>query len=123
MANTQRPEPYKFGRLIDGGPGSQYETYLPDDVPIIYADGLAGTNLGANVSRVTLYNVAHLESQTSPPREIRAVSSHVVLPTNALIEFVVNLLRTLKADPDIGDKFAAPTNTAMSLLDKVSVSE
>jgi hypothetical protein len=126
MAPAQSPPPppsdgSQLGRLLVKDANS--ETYLPDHVPIIYADGIAQVGLGSNVAKLTLYHAARIEppSPSSPnPREIRVISHTVALPVNALIEAIIGVLRQLKSDPDVNQKLATGTNNVMVALDSVS---
>jgi hypothetical protein len=123
MARTPPTAPsgqYRFGQLLTSDPNS--ELYLPDDVPIIYADGFAGTGLGPNVARLTLFRIAHIEATPSQPsREIRVISNNVVVPSISLIEVMINLLRVIKSDPDIRTKLTGNVDVLMTMLENISV--
>jgi hypothetical protein len=119
---TPPPNQYKFGQLLSSDPNT--ELYLPEEVSIVYGDGIATFGLGPNVARLTLFNIAHVETSPSgPPREIRVISNHIVMPSNALIETMVNVFRVLKSDPDIRSKLLANSEVLMSMVDSISMAD
>jgi hypothetical protein len=120
MAAGGRTSYSEFGRLLSDLP--HQAVYLPERVPVIYADGLAGVGLGSSVARLSLIQVVHVE-ETNPPKEIRQVSAQVVLPITAMIELVTNVLRGLKSNPQLDEQMHAGVNTVLAALNNISISD
>lgn len=69
-------------------------------VPALYVDGINGTLIGDAVSKIQCFLV---ESFTDT-EEVRRVSVNITLPTLALVEFAMNLSRTIaeRGEADLG---------------------
>ncbi|WP_406868145.1 hypothetical protein [Paraburkholderia fungorum] len=70
-------------------PSGNANTEVPDDVPEVYADGIAGAHIGVPNSRLSFYVVVD-PIQTPGGIEGRRVKHSVVMPTAALLQFVEN---------------------------------
>jgi hypothetical protein len=119
MPQTPRSTYPEYGRLVPEA-GPVHPVYRPPEVPLIYADGTVSVGLGANVARIVFFKVALVEPST-PPREIRQISAELVLPANALIEMSVNLLISLKNNPQVQEQLKGPADAVLALLEKISV--
>lgn len=122
MAKMPRPGPAvhpQYGRLLPEA-SAFHPVYQPDDVPMIYADGTIGVNLGPNVARLILFKVMRVEP-ANPPREIRQVSTTIVMPANAMVEMAVNLLKGLKTNPDIEQQMKGATDALLASIKTINI--
>jgi hypothetical protein len=71
---------------------------------------------------MTLFQVRTVEPAT-PPREVRQISAEIVLPVNALIETLVNLLTVLKQNNQLQRELHSPVDNIIAALAKISLTQ
>jgi hypothetical protein len=80
-------------------PGRNFAIYLPEDAPVVYADGIAGMTGGAAVSNIDFYVIADIAADGDPalgPRETREIRLRVKMPTFQLLEGLANLVSMIE---------------------------
>lgn len=76
-------------------PTGNINAIVPDNVPLVYADGVMNAAMGMPNSRITFYVVQPPESDRLPHGvvEQREVVLDLVIPTAALLEACSNILK------------------------------
>lgn len=87
-------------------PGRNFDLYSGRTESKFYADGFAGSLVGPSVSRVDFFQIQDTAQTSGEPstlgemHEIRERHISVIVPTAALIDFIVNSLGNLSANKD-----------------------
>jgi hypothetical protein len=107
------------------------DVYQNDETQTIYADGFNRLNVSAAVSKLELYILDLTPPQpegvipqagSTAPVEQRVLTHNVVVPTKALIEFLLLSLRTLKTNQDaMLTAFRAEIQNLETLLNSADV--
>ncbi|QKD03349.1 hypothetical protein EB235_19065 [Mesorhizobium loti R88b] len=81
--------------------------------------------IGPTLSRLEFFNVDHIEqSDGGEPMEVREQSLTVVIPTSALVEFLVNGLNQTAASKDaIVQGMTAQAESIRKVLESISVAK
>ncbi|MCA8145497.1 hypothetical protein [Burkholderia vietnamiensis] len=84
-------------------PAGNADTVVPDVVPEVFVDGVAGAQLGPVNTRLTFYVVTE-PSAGSSGIEGRRVNQSIVIPTAALFHFMQNFQGAFNANsPALGE--------------------
>ncbi|WP_147326155.1 hypothetical protein [Hydrogenophaga borbori] len=61
--------------------------------PAIFAEGISQLAVGFPMSRVVFHKAVELDANTTPPTEVHQVACELVIPTPALVEAAMTILR------------------------------
>jgi len=67
--------------------GANADIFIPDAIAESYVDGIASVHIGLPNSRIQMYVVSEPATPDNPV-EMRRVTSNLVIPTGALVEFI-----------------------------------
>ncbi|MES2488500.1 MAG: hypothetical protein V4607_01825 [Pseudomonadota bacterium] len=70
-------------------PGANFDITYPDNMPEVYVDGISKTLSGPLISKIVFHRV--VVTATSTESEQRVAAATIVIPTQALIEYVANI--------------------------------
>ncbi|TKC87285.1 hypothetical protein FAZ69_18310 [Trinickia terrae] len=96
-------------------PVGNADVEIPEEIPEIYADGIAGTLVGIPNSRLQFFVTVEIGEKPGDP-EKRRVKHSVVIPTVALIEFIQNTQVALSQNALKIEEAYKLTATALSKL-------
>ncbi len=96
--------PRKIEQRTDHG---SFECLIPDQLPELFADGISQIHLGMPVSRI-LFHAVIPPQESGEKVEQRIAKLSLVIPTNSLLDLVVNIATNTSSE------VVTSTNAAVS---------